>query len=205
MNLTKYVHLVFVSTALVLTFGCATDNQAGEDPLNGTNRDEQLEPFDSPTNPTVDNDDISSKLGYVRYSKEEMELEQDENRVVTFNREEMANTITRLILRNNEFEEVATLVTDDEILIAYDKPQEMDREEAATIVRKTALSIVPRFFHVYVSDQATSFQDIQSLQNSTSLNDDYQTTLEKIIEEMKDTPQGENIYDDAPQNIEHQD
>ncbi|UFT98233.1 YhcN/YlaJ family sporulation lipoprotein [Radiobacillus kanasensis] len=173
---------------IVLT-GCGTSENA-ENPDRTLNGDGSLNEFQQPTQLDPEQE-MSSQLGYVRYNKAELDMDEENNNVVRMDRKQYADTISRLILRNDGFEEVATLVTDDEVLIAYSQPDEVDREKAASIARQTAYSVIPRFFHVYVSDKPVSFRDIQSLQNSSTLSDDYDKTLESIIEDMKQAPQGE--------------
>ncbi|GGB36538.1 hypothetical protein GCM10011409_12450 [Lentibacillus populi] len=102
----------------------------------------------------------------------------------------MADMITRLILRNEGFDEVATLVTDEEVLIAYQKNDNLDDRTAADIASKTAKSTMPGFFDVYVSDNGTLMNDIQSLHNSSATNKNYDNTIEQIINEMNKSPQG---------------
>jgi len=111
---------------------------------------------------------------------------------VNTNYEEMADMITRIILQYEGFDEVATLVTDEEVLIVYDRNDEMEDENAADIARKTAVSLMPGFFDIYVSDNEALINDIQSLHNSTTNNQNYDNTIDNIISEMKKSPQGTN-------------
>ncbi|MDC3412355.1 YhcN/YlaJ family sporulation lipoprotein [Aquibacillus sp. 3ASR75-11] len=187
----KYFFTSLLASTLFVA-GCANSNNATEQidqgGIDGGNSGEANDP--ATLGPT---DDTSSRLGYVRYDKDQLDMDAEQNHAVTIDRHKLADTITRLILRNEGFGDAATLVTDDEVLIAYDKPDDLDPDEAATIVKKTAMSITPRFYHVYVSDKAVTFRDIQSLKNSTSESDDHQNTLDSIIEDMKEAPQGEDV------------
>ncbi|SDM14043.1 YhcN/YlaJ family sporulation lipoprotein [Sediminibacillus halophilus] len=174
---------------LLMASGCATGNR-GADPevdrsLGGTetNSDQGAG--------NVDKNDVTSKLGYVRYKKDELNNDEESRQMVSIDRNKMADTITRMILRYDGFEEAATLVTDDEVLIAYHRPENMEREKAASIAKKTAMSLMPRYYDIVVSDKDVSFQEIQSLKNSSTLDDDYENTLRSIMESMKEAPQGE--------------
>ncbi|WP_407272549.1 YhcN/YlaJ family sporulation lipoprotein [Radiobacillus sp. PE A8.2] len=187
MVLKKYV-LSFLIVPLLIMAGCAGTNNADSDRTEEADND-----LDEFMEPAQSNGDLNGQLGYVNYNKDELEMTDDQPQVVTVNRQKMADTISRMILTYEGFEQVATLVTDDEVLIAYQKPDDLDRNKAASIVKKTGLSILPRFYDIYVSDQAVSFRDIQSLQNSTTLNDNYEQTLENIINDMKKHPQGEYV------------
>ncbi|MDL4839949.1 YhcN/YlaJ family sporulation lipoprotein [Aquibacillus rhizosphaerae] len=199
MIIRKMVYSSLLTVVLLMT-GCTSNDEASDildRSIDGNNN--EFDQFDAPGN---QDDELSSQLGYVHYTGDEFEEDIESDHFITIDRNRMADTITRLVLRNDEFEDVATLVTDEEVLIAYEKPEDMDRELAATIVKKTGLSILPRFFDVYVSDQPVSFRDIQSLKNSTTLEDDYENTLESIIKEMENTPQGVDLDDDMDDDMQ---
>jgi hypothetical protein len=134
------------------------------------------------------------QLGYVRYNKDQVNTEG--NYETKIDREAMSDTITKMILSYEQFEDAATLVSDDEVLVAYQKPADMDRNEAADMVKKTAASLVPRFYEIYVSDQEEAFDEIQSLNNSSVNDRNYDNVLEDIIKDMRQAPQGDPMYND---------
>ncbi|WP_373893226.1 YhcN/YlaJ family sporulation lipoprotein [Virgibacillus natechei] len=179
---------LFIPVVLIVLFalaGCgdmdnAGDNQNDAEPLNPT-REQQQAPVD---------EELDEKLGYVRYTNDQVDNDREQNRNITIDRNEMANSITRVVLRNDGFEEVATLVTDEKVLIAYEKDEDIDENTAADIAKKTAMSIMPRFFEIYVSDNEILMEDIESLSNSTTENRNYDNTIDQIIEEMEKSPQG---------------
>ncbi|WP_186576367.1 YhcN/YlaJ family sporulation lipoprotein [Aquibacillus kalidii] len=192
----KLILTTLFATSITVS-GCASNDEAERD-LNRTldGDDNDVNRFDTETESNRNDDELSSQLGYVHYKEEDLDQDVEEHFYVSVDRKKMADTITRLILRYDGFNDAATLVTDDEVLIAYDKPERLDREQAATIVKKTGLSVLPRYYHVYVSDRDVTFRDIQSLQNSSTLDDDYENTLNNIIEDMKQAPQGEKVDDE---------
>lgn len=177
-----FIPIVFI--VLFALAGCGGTNNAGDDP----NEAEPLNPTREQQPPV--NEELDEKIGYVRYTKDQVDNDRERNRNITLDRNEMANTITRVILRNDDFEEVATLVTDKEVLIAYEKDQDIDENNAADIAKKTAMSIMPGFFEVYVSDNEVLIEDIESLSNSTTENRNYDNTIDRIIEEMDKSSQG---------------
>ncbi|HLR79877.1 MAG TPA: YhcN/YlaJ family sporulation lipoprotein [Bacillota bacterium] len=180
--------LLFCFAAIFILVGCGnTIDEMSEDFDPVKNR--QKEPVDS---------ELDKKLGYVSYKKEEVQLDAKKNRVATMDRDEMADLITRMILRNDGFEEVATLVTDQEVLIVYEKNNEISAENAASLANKSAMSVLPRFFEVYVSDNASLIPDIHSLHNSTTTNKNYNNTLDRIKTEMKKAPQGNEDMNESP-------
>ncbi|SDK07579.1 YhcN/YlaJ family sporulation lipoprotein [Sediminibacillus albus] len=180
--------------ACILTVsGCATGENLGTNPDRSLNGNSQIDE-QAPASLEAD-DDATSRLGYVRYKKDELDPDLENRQMASINRNKMADTITRMILRYDGFEEAATLVTDDEVLIAYQRPGDMDREKAASIAKKTAMSVMPRYFNIIVSDQPTAFSEIQSLQNSSTRDQEYNGTLRSIIANMKGAPQGDNWPD----------
>ncbi|TRM13049.1 hypothetical protein FH966_15770 [Lentibacillus cibarius] len=178
---------LFITLSLLTAFalvGCNnTDNAADE-------REQIVDELDPEAENTPKNPEGNDKLGYVRYSKEQVDNDNEKSHIVNIDRTKMANMIARIILRNDGFDEVATLVTDKEALIAYAKEDELETENAADIAKKTAVSILPEYFDVYVSDNEMIMHDIQSLHNSSTKNDNYDNTLDQIIDRMKQSLQG---------------
>ncbi|WP_156288516.1 YhcN/YlaJ family sporulation lipoprotein [Oceanobacillus salinisoli] len=141
------------------------------------------------------NQDMNQQLGYVHYSKDEINEDAVNNREAKIDRPEMADMITRLILVNEGFEEVATLVTDQEVLVAYESEENSEQENTAQIARKTAESVMPSFYEIYVSDNESLIYDIQSLHNSTSRRN-YDQLINQLIKEMQKSPQGHHTSND---------
>lgn len=173
----KYVATI-VLLAIFIT-GCADNNEA-----NQTNQSHQ-NPLD-PNRNGENNPEADNKLGYVKYTKEELNNSTAEDKRLGIDRNETADNITRTILHNDLFSEAATLVTDQEVLIAYDKNEEADSDRTRNIAKQSAASMIPRYYEVYASDDNTLIKDIESLHNSSTSSDDYSKTLERIINEMED-------------------
>lgn len=176
--------LSILALGIILT-GCAhTDNSSGE-------REQMLDELDpNRENKTQNTSNVNDKLGFVNYTRDQLNMDTEEDHIATINRTQMADMIARFILRNEAFNRVATLVTDEEVLIAYDHDEGMDRAIAADIASKTARSILPGFYDVYVSDNQALIQDIQSLHNSSTQNKNYDNTIDQIITQMEKSPQG---------------
>lgn len=182
----KKIGFVLLLCTLFMS-ACGTGNQEAEDQEQILNE----------LNPAKNDDSRSSfekenRLGFVHYTKDQLDNDTENNHAATIDRHKIADMISRIILRNDGFDEVATLVTDQEVLIAYGKNDDLDKELAADVAKKTAHSVVPSFFEVYVSDNTGLIPNIQSLHNSSTQQGDYHNTVDSIIKEMKKSPQGMN-------------
>ncbi|MGM8211974.1 YhcN/YlaJ family sporulation lipoprotein [Virgibacillus sp. W0430] len=181
-----YLPFILLSSLVLTLIGCG---QNDDNTMEDQNAAEQLNP-DLERTTENNNDPLINKLGYVRYTKDELNEDDENNREITMNRNEVADIITRIILRNDDFAEVATLVTDEQVLIAYRKNEDNATKYTPDIAKQSARSIVPAYFEVYVSDQEQLMNDIHSLQNSTTQNKNYENTVNSIINEMKKSSQG---------------
>ncbi|TGB02200.1 YhcN/YlaJ family sporulation lipoprotein [Halobacillus salinus] len=178
----KLLALPLLAVLLMMT-GCmdVNDNEEtshNEDTLNGNTMDSYNEK------------PLEGQVGYVRYKKDQLDQDVEKKRNIQINREQMSDMISRMILRYDGFEDVATLVTDYEVLVAYQKPTDMDPKLAADMVQKTAYSMVPSFYRVYTSDKQSAFGDIQSVSTSTVYDEQYREVIDSIINKMKKAPQG---------------
>lgn len=176
--------LPFVFCALFIVSACSNYNN------NATDNEKVLDPERNLQAPA--DDDLNDKLGYVHYTRSELDTNPAPAPNLNIDRNAMANMITRTIMQNQGFEEAATLVTDQEVLIAYQKNADMEEEKAAQIARNTAMSTMPRYFDIYVSDNNVLIKDIHSLHRSSAKNKMYDNTINRIIDEMKRSPQGIN-------------
>lgn len=168
-------------TLCVLFFTSACSDYTND----ATDHGSALDPVKNQQAPPIDHD-LNDKLGYVHYTRTELDTDPDpRGPALTIDRNAMANMITKTIMKNNKFEEVATLVTDQEVLIAYQKSDDMDSSQAAEIAKRSAMSITPRYFDVYVSDNELLIKDIHSLHKASTKNKKYDNTIDRIIHEMK--------------------
>ncbi|WP_121639416.1 YhcN/YlaJ family sporulation lipoprotein [Virgibacillus sp. Bac330] len=167
-------------SVLFLATGCMDNDTA-------TNERERIQNQLDPNKEAPADNDSNNRLGYVRYSKEQIDNDKEKQHSIRIDRTKMADMITRSMLRSDAFKEAATLVTDEEVLIAYEKADDFDKEKASQMAEKTAASILPRYFNIYSTDNTNLINDIQSLHNSTTTEDDYDNTINNIIKEMKNS------------------
>lgn len=111
------------------------------------------------------------------------------NAVPYLNRQKLADMISDMVLQLPDIKDVGTLVTDEEVLIGY-KTTNKDRNAAADQVKMTAFSVVPRYYHVYVSDEKGMIDQIEQYQALNNDTEDIEGIIDRLIEEMKKSPQG---------------
>ncbi|MFY0761814.1 YhcN/YlaJ family sporulation lipoprotein [Metabacillus dongyingensis] len=137
-------------------------------------------------------DNNSSDFGYVRHVKSNLAEEEDYNKVPGIDHEKVANAISSLIIQLPNIQDVATLVTDEEVLIAY-QTDTKNRNDTADQVKKTAISVVPRYYHVYLSDNPEMIKQIEGYSGLDPNNRDIDQIINKTIKEMLKSPQGRKL------------
>jgi hypothetical protein len=111
------------------------------------------------------------------------------NAVPYLNRQKLADMISDMVLQLPDIKDVGTLVTDEEVLIGY-KTTNKDRNAAADQVKMTAFSVVPRYYHVYVTDEKGMINKIEQYQALNNDTEDIEGIIDRLIQEMKKAPQG---------------
>ncbi|MBT2758289.1 YhcN/YlaJ family sporulation lipoprotein [Mesobacillus foraminis] len=178
--------------------GCA-GNMAGENEgrsnqLHVNNHEPEL------YNSEAGNDD--KRFGYVRHKRAGVfGAEQQEQRNYTINREQVADMISKLSAQVPNVDDVSTLVTDEEVLVIY-RTDSDNRDETADQVKKTAISVVPRWFHVYVSDNTQLRQNVENFSTLNTQSRDIDTLVDDVIDEMRKSPQGRYTSEDENENGE---
>jgi ribosomal protein S17E len=75
------------------------------------------------------------------------------------------------------------------VLIAY-QTDSKDRNLTADQVKKTAMSVVPRYYHVYVTDNRSLMRDVENLSHLDSTSKNARNSVNQLIAQMKKSPQG---------------
>ncbi|MEH7352925.1 YhcN/YlaJ family sporulation lipoprotein [Neobacillus drentensis] len=136
---------------------------------------------------------VSNDYGYVRHQKSPLMNDKTANNHYTaLDREQLANIISKYSTNIPNVNDVATLVTDQEVLIAYDTNSK-DRNLTADQVKKTAMSVVPRYYHVYVTDNKVLMRDVENLANTDSTGKNARNLVNGLITQMKKSPQGQRV------------
>ncbi|WP_044895898.1 YhcN/YlaJ family sporulation lipoprotein [Bacillus alveayuensis] len=147
------------------------------------------------------NDD-TDHFGYVRHQKSPVAgYEKLSTETPAINREQIANVISTLAVQLPNVQDVATLVTDDEVLIWYQTNSD-NRFETADQVKKTAISVVPRYYHVYVTDNPNLIRQIESYSQMDTNSLKIDRSIDNLIQEMLKSPQGRKLNTGENENGE---
>lgn len=144
---------------------------------------------------------VSHNYGYVRHQADPTKSANNQSRYAALNREQLANIISRLSTGIPKVHDVATLVTDQEVLISY-QTSSKDRNTTADQVKRTAMSVVPRYYHVYVSDNKHLVKDVENLSHLDSTSKNARDLINRVVEKMKKSPQGAPVSQNENANGE---
>ncbi|WP_226655728.1 YhcN/YlaJ family sporulation lipoprotein [Pseudalkalibacillus hwajinpoensis] len=154
---------------------------------------------------TADSQEKSKKggFGYVRHTRNtnNMNSQKQPENIAYLDRDRLSDMIGSMAIVLPYVNDVATLVTDEEVLIAY-KSTTKDRDATADQVKKTALSVIPRYYHVYVSDEEGMIAEVERYQNASTANGELDKSIEETIAKMKKAPQGKKVSDGENENGE---
>jgi hypothetical protein len=143
---------------------------------------------------------MSNNYGFVRHQKSPLMGDNTANdHYSALDREQVANIISQLSVDIPNVNDVATLVTDQEVLIAYDTDSK-NRNKTADQVKKSAMSVVPRYYHVYVSDNKVLMRDVENLANLDSTSRNARNVVNGLIKQMKKSPQGQRMNSSEDEN-----
>jgi len=141
-----------------------------------------------------------TNFGYVRHQTSPIPGDTTQYATMpVLNRENVADLISKLCTQLPNVYDVGTLVTDDTVFVVY-KTDSTNRFETAYQVKKTAISVVPRYYHVYVSDNPRMFQDIERFGRLDANSQNVDQVLQQTINEMLKSPQGKKISSGENEN-----
>lgn len=141
-----------------------------------------------------------TNFGYVRHQKSPIPGDTTQYATIpVLNRENVADLISKLCTQLPNVYDVGTLVTDDTVFVVY-KTDSTNRFETADQVKKTAISVVPRYYHVYVSDNPRMFQDIERFGRLDANSRNVDQILQQTIKDMLKSPQGRKVSSGENEN-----
>ncbi|WP_062109377.1 YhcN/YlaJ family sporulation lipoprotein [Bacillus niameyensis] len=146
------------------------------------------------------------QFGYVRQVKSPVPgNDSGETQVSWMNREKAALALSQILVALPNVNDASVIVTDQEVLVAYttDQNDEKGRFETADQVKKSALNVVPRWYHVYITDDTALRQDVENIgsMNADSANKD--ESVKNVVNRMLErSPQGRKLNDGENPNGE---
>ncbi|MBB5173537.1 YhcN/YlaJ family sporulation lipoprotein [Texcoconibacillus texcoconensis] len=183
---------------LMLTSACAEGGIEGNygPYAKGTKQAQQFNPNDNDRFQSFNVDEIEQsagqRYGFVRHSERSAAQSLQDEGTASYDKELMADSISKIAASLQDVEEAATLVTDEYVLIAYDTFSG-EREEVADQVKKGALSFVPAHFNIVVADNPAFMPDIQRFASLSTPPEEHEETIEQTVKEMMTYPQGEPV------------
>ncbi|MFD3448794.1 YhcN/YlaJ family sporulation lipoprotein [Microbacteriaceae bacterium 4G12] len=154
----------------------------------------EMKPMSNTTHVTT------TKFGYSRKQKSDLTSGNDTSRIAYVNRETLAKIITDMAIKLPDVTDAATFVTDDEVFIIY-RANTTDPRLVADQVKKTGLSVVPSYYHVYVSTEQKLITQIEGLKSGKLNDKEYTQTLDMLIREMHKNPHIDNQQNDSLHNM----
>ncbi len=140
----------------------------------------------------------TTNMGYSRRQKNDS-ADRDLNQVAYIDRESLANIITDLEIKMPDVTDAATMVTDDEVFVVY-RANTTNPKLTQDQVRRTALSVVPRYYHVYTSTEQKLMTQMEGLKSGRMNNTEFAQTIDMLKREMSTQPHLNNQHDDSMQN-----
>ncbi|MGE8207565.1 YhcN/YlaJ family sporulation lipoprotein [Heyndrickxia sp. NPDC080065] len=205
----KLITATLLGASLLTACGMNTNKNVAETPgvykqtgntINKQNEEDLYNPEKVDTHA-----ERSREFGYVRQVKSPVPNKDINYKGHTINREQVANSISKIAVTIPRVHDAAVLVTDEEALVAYktDAKDKKGRFEVADQVKKTAISVLPRWFHVYVTDDPALRQDVENIAymdaSSANREDVIKGTVKRMLQR---SPQGRKLSDGANANGE---
>lgn len=188
-------------TSLFVISGCATNDNDRAFNSNAVNPTEVRNPANYYN---ADNQNLNTKsdnFGFTRVNKATINGKNINNQVTSLNREQLAKGISNIIIQLPNVHDASVLVTDQEVLVVYDTDSK-NREKTANQVKRSAMSAVPRHYHVYVSDNTALAQNIENYASFESDSPGVDFSIKKTIKEMLKSPQGSNVPNGGNDNVQ---
>ncbi|MCA1055541.1 YhcN/YlaJ family sporulation lipoprotein [Rossellomorea aquimaris] len=203
-HLNKYILGTTVLSFALLGTACSGIDKANEEMFHDNGNTINVNDQEELYNENVSKDSMKNgeDFGYVRQQKSPIQGQTISNKnMYRLDREKVADSISKMSVAIPNVEDCATLVTDEEVLISYktDKKDKDARFNVADQVKKTAMSVIPRWYHVYVTDDPNLMQNVENLAKMDSDSNNVNTAIDDTIDQMlKASPQGKDI--DAGEN-----
>ncbi|MCD7036264.1 YhcN/YlaJ family sporulation lipoprotein [Metabacillus sp. GX 13764] len=189
----KWKNALVLLAAFGTLAGCQMQDRAGEREMlqkdgNTINVSDRTEMYNKNGLPNGREGKMTN-FGYVRHTKAEVTKNGKAAEIHAINREQLANIISSMAVQLPHVQDAAALVTDEEVMVAY-QTDSKKRSQTADQVKRTALSVVPAYFHIYVADNPEIIKQLQSYSRFDSNTNNINQIMNQTIKEMKRYPQG---------------
>lgn len=132
----------------------------------------------------------SEDFGYVRHQKSPIGGENMSNdHYATIDREKTADTISKYCTGIPNVDDISTLVTDREVIIVY-ATDSQDRNYTADQVKKMAMSVVPSWYNIYVSDNTALRRNVENFATLDADSRNAHYGIDQLIKDIQKSPQG---------------
>jgi len=189
-------HVSWVLASTILLGACSFPNTPTVEP-----EFEQSAEADTMEDRTSEND-----FGFAtQTSNPEDNQGENHGKEYKLDRQVTAEAISRFAASIQGVENASTVVTGQEVLISYEvaPDSDIDRNEMADQVKRSALSVVPRWFHVYVTDDPSLRINVERLAQTNLTHADMKTSIAATIDLMRESsPQGYPVDDGENPNGE---
>jgi len=182
--------LIIISICGLSALAACQSNMAGKGPYEKSGNTVNVNNERAELYNRNNGNNISENFGYVRHQKSPIMGENvSYNQYAALDREQLADLISQYCTNIPNVDDISTLVTDKNVLIIYHTSTK-NSAETADQVKKMAMSVVPGWFNIYVSDNTELRKNLESYATVDSNSRNARYGIDKLIKEMKKSPQG---------------
>lgn len=192
----KFKNMMILLISFIALAACQMQHDAGEREMlhksgNTINVSDRTDMYNEKGLPN-EKEGKMTNFGYVRQTKKEITRNGKSAEVHAINREQVAHIISSMAVQLPNVNDAATLVTDEEVMIAY-QTDTKNRSQTADQVKRTALSVIPSYFHIYVADNPVIIKQLEAYSRMDTNTKNMDGITEVTIREMLKYPQGKRI------------
>ncbi len=179
--------IVYCLSALLLLSACGSTDSAQR---NSTSRSKQI----NTDNVTYDQDMFSDAgidsgvndktYGYERKQRSAYYANRQDKAVPAVERDDLATIVTTLCVQIPGVRDASTLVTDEEILLAY-HPEGSRPDIIRRNIRENISHIAPDYYQIYITDDPSFIDVLENMSSYSSSSGSDGAEKDKIIQQME--------------------
>lgn len=132
----------------------------------------------------IDSSANDNKYGYERQQRSAYYANQEDKPVPAIKRDDLATIVTTLCVQIPGVKDASTLVTDEEILLAY-HPEGTRPDLIRRNIRENISHIAPDYYQIYITDDPSFIDVLENMSSYSSANGSDAENKEKIIKKME--------------------